>query len=209
MRSVRATCTIKSTGELVQLCNEGWLDSSGDIQVAAECDKDPVFRVAVYYGNPTVIAPDGSSNPLHAGQLLTYDFTTKAIGVTEAGFTSQQRDLFDEQSRQLGWTTPTDASSPPSEAPPTSISPPTMTGAMQTDSAADPGKWGGTPAPTFTYQWQSCPDGTAASCIDVPNETGQTISSAKRPCFVRVSVTATNTSGSARADSGIFQYCIA
>jgi hypothetical protein len=67
---------------------------------------------------------------------------------------------------------------------------------------ANPGTWTGTPAPTFAYQWLRC-DQNGANCIAVGGATGQTytLTAADVGRRMRVRVTATNSAGSATADS--------
>jgi hypothetical protein len=65
------------------------------------------------------------------------------------------------------------------------------------------GTWSGYPAPTFTYQWMRC-DSAGANCADIAGETGTTyvvVAADDAGYRIRVRVTATNTSGSAFADS--------
>jgi hypothetical protein len=80
---------------------------------------------------------------------------------------------------------------------------------------ADPGKWDGSPAPTFGYQWQRC-DASGAQCVSIAGATGTTytpqgsgiVQAALAPIggddvgsTLRVIVTATNTAGSSSAAS--------
>lgn len=65
------------------------------------------------------------------------------------------------------------------------------------------GTWSGYPAPTFIYQWKRC-DSAGANCSDIAGETTSTyvIAAGDAGYRIRVTVTATNPSGSAAADSG-------
>jgi hypothetical protein len=65
---------------------------------------------------------------------------------------------------------------------------------------ADPGKWDGDPAPTFTYAWQRDP---GSGWVPIAGAAGQhyTVVQADVKAQLRVDVTATNTVGSATADS--------
>jgi hypothetical protein len=88
--------------------------------------------------------------------------------------------------------------------PPANTTPPSITGsAVQGQTlAASNGSWTGSPAPTFSYQWQRC-DGTGNNCQAIAGAIGQTY-----PCAVAdpgstldVVVTGTNGAGSALATS--------
>lgn len=81
---------------------------------------------------------------------------------------------------------------------------PTITGTTKVGStltAAD-GTWSGTPAPTFTRQWERC-DSAGASCSDIAGATSTTygLVQADHGSTIRVRVTATNTAGTASAES--------
>jgi uncharacterized repeat protein (TIGR01451 family) len=67
---------------------------------------------------------------------------------------------------------------------------------------ADPGTWTGSPAPTFTYQWQRC-DALGANCADIGSATSVNYSStvADASFTIRVVVTASNGSVDASATS--------
>lgn len=62
------------------------------------------------------------------------------------------------------------------------------------------GAWSGSPAPTFTYQWQRC-DATGGGCVDLPGATATTYKAvaADTGNTLRVKVTATNSHGSTLA----------
>jgi hypothetical protein len=72
---------------------------------------------------------------------------------------------------------------------------------------ADPGSWGGVPAPTLTYQWQRCSDsGDVETCVDIEGATGSTyllVDPDDVGSYVRVVVTGTNGSGSAASASAL------
>jgi hypothetical protein len=67
---------------------------------------------------------------------------------------------------------------------------------------ASPGTWSGSTPISYTYQWQRC-DSTGGKCAAVSGATGVTyvVSSADAGSTLRVSVTATNSVGSATAAS--------
>jgi hypothetical protein len=81
---------------------------------------------------------------------------------------------------------------------PANTSSPTISGTPQVGQTltAGPGTWTGTPAPTFTYQWQRC-DASAANCVAIPVATAQvyTLNASDVGSTIRVAVTATNTVG--------------
>jgi ribosomal protein L14 len=63
-----------------------------------------------------------------------------------------------------------------------------------------PGTWTGSPAPTFTYQWQRC-DNTGANCVPINGQTATTytVASADIGSTLVAVVTGTNSSGQASA----------
>jgi streptogramin lyase/type II secretory pathway pseudopilin PulG len=67
---------------------------------------------------------------------------------------------------------------------------------------ASTGSWAGTPAPTYTYQWQDC-DEAGEGCTDIEGATSQeyTVAASDEGHTVEVLVTATNSQGSAQASS--------
>jgi hypothetical protein len=81
---------------------------------------------------------------------------------------------------------------------------PTMTGtpALGQTLTAEPGNWTGDPAPTFIYRWQRC-NLNGFSCVWIPRATEKTyvVRSADVGRRLRVSVIATNASGTATARS--------
>jgi len=89
-------------------------------------------------------------------------------------------------------------------APPVNVSAPTFTGTQrdgQTLTAAN-GAWTGTAPLTYTYAWQSC-DSAGANCAPISSATASTytLTSSDVGRTVRVAVTATNSAGSATAQS--------
>lgn len=91
---------------------------------------------------------------------------------------------------------------PPVQSAPVDQSPPTISGSAVQGSTltATPGTWAGTPAPTLTYQWLRCAAGTCTP-IAGATQTSYALGSADVGATVVVRVTATNTAGSASADS--------
>jgi hypothetical protein len=65
------------------------------------------------------------------------------------------------------------------------------------------GLWAGDVPMSFTYQWQAC-DATGANCADIPGATGSTytLTNADRTFTFKVTVTATNATGSASMPAG-------
>jgi hypothetical protein len=87
---------------------------------------------------------------------------------------------------------------------PGNTSPPTISGRPvqgQTLTAA-PGTWTGSPAPTFTYQWEDCDTG-GANCSSISNATSPTygVAGTDVGSTIRVVVKATNSAGSSSAPS--------
>lgn len=88
--------------------------------------------------------------------------------------------------------------------PPANTTPPSASGSTvqgQVLTAAN-GVWTGTPAPTFTYQWQDC-NSSGASCSNITGATSQlyTLTSPDVTHTLKVVVTGTNSAGSASATS--------
>jgi hypothetical protein len=79
--------------------------------------------------------------------------------------------------------------------PPANTGLPTISGTLQTSYVitASPGAWTGSPAPTFTYQWERCDTG-GASCIDIGSAAASTYTlvAADGGMTIRVKVTASN-----------------
>jgi streptogramin lyase len=89
-------------------------------------------------------------------------------------------------------------------AAPVSTSPPTIVGYAQqgVTLSASPGSWSGYPAPTFAYQWMRCtPSGAGCTVISGATTASYTPVSADVGQTVELAVTATNSSGSASANS--------
>jgi hypothetical protein len=85
---------------------------------------------------------------------------------------------------------------------PKNTSAPSISGTTQEDSTltVNPGGWSGSPAPTFTYQWQRC-TGTGGGCVDISGASATTykLTSADVAHTVRVNVTAKNSHGTTLA----------
>jgi hypothetical protein len=88
---------------------------------------------------------------------------------------------------------------------PANTSPPTISGSTEQGQTltATPGSWSGSTPLVFAYQWLQC-DAGGASCAPISGGTGPAyvIASTDAGKTVRVSVTASNSAGSAMATSG-------
>ena len=89
---------------------------------------------------------------------------------------------------------------------PANTSPPTISGVAQSGQqlTADRGQWTGTAPISYAYQWQSC-NGSGSGCVDILPATSQTYTLAVGDVgsTVRVTVTASNSSGSSSASSSV------
>jgi len=85
---------------------------------------------------------------------------------------------------------------------PANTVPPSISGTFKEGSTltAAPGTWSGSPAPTFTYQWQRC-DATGGACVDLAGASATTDAAITADVgnTLRVKVTATNTHGTSLA----------
>jgi hypothetical protein len=92
----------------------------------------------------------------------------------------------------------------PTGAAPKNTSPPTISGTTQQGSTltVSPGSWSGTPAPSFSYQWERCV-GTGGGCAAIAGATGTTyvLASADVAHTVLAQVTAKNAAGSSTANT--------
>lgn len=89
---------------------------------------------------------------------------------------------------------------------PANTSTPTISGTAR-DSltlTADDGSWTGTPPISFSYQWRACLASDPSNCSDISGATAKTytLTSAEVGKRMRVAVTASNSGGSATAESG-------
>jgi len=92
----------------------------------------------------------------------------------------------------------------PTGAAPKNTSPPTISGTTQAGSTltVNPGSWSGTPAPSFSYQWERCV-GTGGGCAAISGATNTTyvLASADVAHTILAQVTAKNTAGSSTANT--------
>jgi LmbE family N-acetylglucosaminyl deacetylase len=126
---------------------------------------------------------------------------TSAAYVVKAGDAGRYLRVEVTVTNTVGATT---ADSAVVQAPPVSQSPPALSGSAVVGSTltASPGTWSGWPAPTFAYVWQSSASGTG-DWTNVAGATSSTytVRSDDAGRYLRVSVTATNTAGTATAVS--------
>ncbi|MGZ7023751.1 MAG: virginiamycin B lyase family protein, partial [Ilumatobacteraceae bacterium] len=95
------------------------------------------------------------------------------------------------------------AMTPPAATVPSDVVVPSISGVATVGSvlSASPGSWNGNPAPTFGYSWERCDTG-GANCASIgASGTSYTLAPADAGSTVLVSVTATNSAGSASASS--------
>jgi hypothetical protein len=85
---------------------------------------------------------------------------------------------------------------------PANTSPPVVSGTFKEDGTltVDQGNWAGSPAPTFTYQWQRC-DAVGGGCVDIAAATATTYQAITADVgdTLRVKVTGSNSHGSTLA----------
>ena len=84
-------------------------------------------------------------------------------------------------------------------SPPSNSSPPTISGSPVDGQTltASPGSWTGSPAPTFSYQWQRC-DSSGLNCVNIAaTSSTYTLVTADVGSTIVVAVTGSNGSGSA------------
>jgi hypothetical protein len=139
----------------------------------------------------------GSCNPISGANSRQYTVQTADVGSRlRVTVTASNKD-----GSGNAVSRPTDVVKATGSAP-KNTSAPSISGNAQEDSTltVNPGGWSGSPAPTFTYQWQRC-TGTGGGCADIPGATGTTykLTSADVAHTVRVNVTAKNSHGSTLA----------
>jgi hypothetical protein len=92
----------------------------------------------------------------------------------------------------------------PTGTAPKNTAPPTISGNTQEGSTltVSPGSWSGTPAPSFSYQWERCV-GTGGGCTAISGATGTTyvLTSADVAHTVLAQVTAKNAAGTSTANT--------
>jgi hypothetical protein len=94
---------------------------------------------------------------------------------------------------------------PVTASPPVDTVLPSITGTLAAGNRVQgrAGTWTGVLPITYAYQWQRCPDGTAATCVDIPGATINNYRLTAADTHVRLVVTATNADGQAPAASPV------
>jgi hypothetical protein len=130
-------------------------------------------------------------------QVLSHDTSPDSIRYSNPG--SLALEFKTSTLDDFGGGTVSVASSAPANTSPPTISGSTVQGQTLT---ASPGTWSGSPAPTFTFQWQRC-DNAGANCQDIVGATGSTyvLAAGDVGSTIVVVVTGTNSAGSAAAPS--------
>ena len=140
----------------------------------------------------------GQSCTAVGGQVSTYKVQSTDVGFTLEVSVTATNSAGSSSASSLATAVVQDAASAPVNTVAPSISGSAVEGQTLT---ASPGSWSGSPAPSFAYQWQRC-DQSGQNCAPI----GAQIStygalSADVGSTLEVSVTATNSSGSASAPS--------
>ena len=144
---------------------------------------------------------DSSGNnctPIQGATTTTYTIASRRRG-HDAGRHSHRH-----QHRRQQPSRPTTATTvvPQPSQPPANVNAPLITGtvAVGQQLQASAGTWTGTPAPVFSYQWQSC-NSSGNNCTPIQGATTSTytIAAADAGSTLDVTVTATNTAGSSQA----------
>ena len=154
-----------------------WDPGSGTCRIAAAVSGGVTVN-SVTYTDPTHVTLDlstiGATGGSHTITITNPDGQTAAAAVLTVNTTPQNTAL------------------------------PTITGTTKVGSVltSTNGTWTGSPAPTFTRQWERC-DLAGANCSDIASATGTTYTlvQADHATTIRVKVTGTNTAGSATAES--------
>lgn len=100
----RVVCTFKTSPKRIPLCGMGIVFVTGFAQAVAECDRDPVFQVAVFAGSVRVLDPRGASFLLRSGRELTFDFRTHRAILTAVTFSAEDIAVFDAQAKAMHLT---------------------------------------------------------------------------------------------------------
>jgi hypothetical protein len=127
------------------------------------------------------------------------------VGTNQAGYRLQPGDVGHTIQVQVSATNP-DATAGPvtstpvgpvSARPPVNTTPPSITGTYAPGSrlSGHAGAWSGVLPITYTYQWQRCPDATAATCVNIPGATVNNYRLTAADTHVRFAVSATNADG--------------
>lgn len=145
----------------------------------------------------------GATSPTYAVPSSLADWTLRVV-VTATNKNGSAVATSNATGTVVGPQTAPPPPPPPLPAPPAMTSPPTVSGTPQQGQTltAAPGTWSGSTPMTYSYQWQRC-DSAGSSCSAVSGATANTylLASADAGHTMRVSVTATNSAGSATASS--------
>ena len=136
-------------------------------------------------------------NPINEATTQTYTLQPADVGSTLVVLVTATNSVSSAQASS--------AASAVISGGPVNTSPPAISGSAteaQTLSAST-GTWSGYPAPSFTYQWQRC-NSSGQSCSTIPGASASTYTalSADVGSTLLVTVTATNSVGSAQINSG-------
>ncbi|HUA74052.1 MAG TPA: LamG-like jellyroll fold domain-containing protein [Solirubrobacteraceae bacterium] len=216
----------KPTGIAIDAHRHVWLSDQGNERVeewlhavAASAETVPSISGEAAPGGVLSAGPGtwaGDPEPSYAFQWQSCTAEgggcENITGATERSYEVQSADLGRTlrvrvtASNLLG---PVSAVSAPSEAiaaasAPENTTAPSLAGEAREGRTltAEPGSWSGAPAPTYSYQWQSCePDGTECEDIEAATGSSYTPGSGDLGATVRVLVTAANVAGAAEASS--------
>jgi hypothetical protein len=140
-------------------------------------------------------------NGLNCSSINGANTSTYTLGAADAGSTIV---VFVEATNTAGSAQASSAASTVITAPPANTLPPSISGSATQGQvlSASPGSWSGSPAPSFTYQWQRCDqNGLNCSSIGGATATAYSLGSLDVGSTVVVVVKASNSSGSASAES--------
>jgi hypothetical protein len=104
LRLVEGTvlCTFPKGGSRVRLCGPGEIQITGTVdQVAATCNMDPTFSVALLRGQATVKDPSGAVHDIGDGDQLGCDPNNCHAGIAQASFTDRQQAVFRAQAEAM------------------------------------------------------------------------------------------------------------
>jgi hypothetical protein len=140
----------------------------------------------------------------------TYTLTSADVGATIDVIVTGTNNLGVDHATSAVTAVVTAPPPPPPPAPaPATVSPansalPTISGSpvVAKTLTASPGNWGGTPTPTFSYQWRRC-NSSGTSCVAITGATSSTFTPGSGDVGARLTVlvTASNSAGSASASS--------
>lgn len=148
----------------------------------------------------------GSGSTVNVSLNGTQIYQTTSANLAGAGISTVQigNDTAAQAFSLVADTISVQAPAPPLPSAPVNASPPAVSGTPQDGQTltASTGNWTGTQPIAYGYQWRRC-DTTGAACADIAGATGSTYpaTTADVGSTLRVTVTATNSVGSASAVS--------